>query len=210
MVQDPVIQRIIASEVARIKGVSVAMSEDQLAEVVDLYHYAINQDLGLKLVAAELASGAPSRDSYMTMLHNLASLDDRPHGGQLLAERLRDAFPTGVDAPSWAEHVEPVLRSWGAEIADGNRRDTFLEGVDALGRVVYQLDNADLPTRRFAAQLLRGQETGWRVRGADIRAGMTPAAPRSLTDSELADRRVQLAELDRDWWMDNEDLSWWN
>lgn len=198
VVQDPVIQRIIASEVARIKGVSVAMSEDQLAEVVDLYHYAINQDLGLKLVAAELASGAPSRDSYMTMLHNLASLDDRPHGGQLLAERLRDAFPTGVDAPSWAEHVEPVLRSWGAEIADGNRRDTFLEGVDALGRVVYQLDNADLPTRRFAAQLLRGQETGWRVRGADIRAGMTPTAPRSLTDSELADRRVQLAELDRD------------
>lgn len=195
---DPVIQRLVASELSRIKGTSVTMTDDVIADVLDQYHTAMSADLSLKLVGAELASGSPDRDNFLVMLQNLQEVRSTPIQGSTLAERLRDAMPSGRDI-TWTD-VEPVLRAWGQQLHPPEKAEAFLGGIDQLGRALYQLENTTVQNRRFVSQLLRQQETGWRVTGNQVRASLTenPVKPWAFDEIDAAARRADLAEADRD------------
>lgn len=195
---DPVIQRLIAAELSRIKGTGVTMADETIADIVEQYHTAINTDLALKVIGAEMASGAPDRDNFLVMLQNLQEIRSTPINGSTLAERLRNAMPSGRDI-AWTD-VEAVLREWGGQLHPPEKAEAFLNGVDLMGRAVYQLENAPLADRRFVSQLLRQQETDWRVTPEQIRASVDPRPPKPYAWDQVdeAARRAELAEVDRD------------
>lgn len=186
---DPAVQRVLAAEVIRIKGTTVAMADADIADVVHGYQHAVNTDLSLKLVAAELAGGAPSAENFTAMLHNLASMDMPAINGATLAERLREVVPSGRMV-AWAD-VEPVLTQWGKMMADVAKRQAYLDGVKSLGSVIERVEQLPLVDRRFIGPLLRSQETGYAVRADDIRASL-PQAPQ-----EIVPRPPAQIDLDR-------------
>lgn len=195
---DPVVRRVIAAELSRVVGSSVTVKPEVIADVVDWYRAAASTDVSLRLVAAELASGAPSRDSLLVALHNLQEAQPVVIEGATLAERLRNALPSGRDA-TWAD-IEPVLRSWGEKMHPVERRDQYLDALDGLGRVNYQLDNLPMEDRRFVSQLLRNSDTGWGIDTTALRASIPTTAPKPYAWDHVdeAVQRAELAEFDRD------------
>jgi hypothetical protein len=196
---DPVVRRIIASELSRVTGSSVTVKPAVVADLLDWYGAATRTDLSLKLLAAEFASGAPSRDSLLVALHNLQEAQPTLIEGSTLAERLRNALPSGREA-TW-DDLEPVLRDWGNKMHPVERREQYLDALDGLGRINVQMDNLAMEDRRFVGQLLRNSDTGWGVKGADIRASIGPEAlPAGYVwdQVDVADARARIAEADRD------------
>ena len=196
---DPVVRRVIASELSRVTGSSVTVKPAVVADLLDWYGAATRTDLSLKLLAAEFASGAPSRDSLLVALHNLQEAQPTLIEGSTLAERLRNALPSGREA-TW-DDLEPVLRDWGNKMHPVERREQYLDALDGLGRINVQMDNLAMEDRRFVGQLLRNSDTGWGVKPADIRASIGPEAlPAGYVwdQVDVADARARIAEADRD------------
>jgi len=196
---DPVVRRVIASELSRIMGSGVTVKPAVVADLIDWYSAASRTDVSLKLLAAEFASGAPSRDSLLVALHNLQEAQPTLIEGSTLAERIRNALPSGRDA-TW-DDISPVLVEWGNKMHPTKRREAFLDAVEGLGRINYQMGAMAMEDRRFVGQLLRNTETGWGVKASDIRASIGPEAlPAGYAWDQVdaANARAGVAEVDRD------------
>jgi hypothetical protein len=125
--QDPVIQRLIASHLVRVKGPNVKLSDDVMADMLEMYQQAIDAHPALLVLGPEFASGAPDADNLAVALQALDNVMPRPVNGVTLADALRAEIPLGRDAVF--EDLYPVLRQWGEQIHPPEKATEFLEAL---------------------------------------------------------------------------------
>jgi len=146
-----------------------------------------------RILGPEFASGAPDADNLAVALQSLDDLRPQPINGITLADALRAEIPNGRDATF--EDLYPVLRQWGQQMSPAERADDFLDGLEQLRRVDYQMRNLPLADRRWAGPVLRSSETGHRITPSQIIGGrIADVAPEATAGVELSGRTNYLAK----------------